>query len=218
MPPLLPAHGPVSVYLIGEAPGPRGADKSGYPFFGDAAGRHLYRALRDVGAVILPPAIDELPWDGATFAAGKIRPHAQGIALGNAFDRCPTDDGVRFRAPSRGELEGENNVARLVREFTVARARGLQAVVTLGRVATRTIDAVFTHTPMPGLTRHAPCHIHPRRDCCRWRPIVARGLVWPTCKRYWKPTWRESSGLDVRRRLDVDPDMPRRRTDSTRCR
>ena len=91
--------GPVHVLLVGEAPGPRGADKSGYPFFGDAAGRHLYQALVRMGAVTLPPSVDTLPWDGARFLAAAVRPVAYGVALGNAFDRCPTDDGHRFPRP-----------------------------------------------------------------------------------------------------------------------
>ena len=48
------------VFLVGEAPGPRGADKSLVPFFGDAAGQHLYAALRDAGAVSLPAVVDSL--------------------------------------------------------------------------------------------------------------------------------------------------------------
>ena len=156
--PLLPASGPVHVLLVGEAPGPRGADKSGFPFFGDAAGRHLYQVLVRMGAVTLPPLVDTLPWDGARFHEAGLRPAAHGVALGNAFDRCPTDDGVSFRAPSRAELEGPDNVQRLVRELETLRDRGLRGLVTLGRVATRTLDVVLAHAPMPSLMRHALPH------------------------------------------------------------
>ena len=45
VPPCFPEAGHVRVLCIGEAPGPRGADKSGVPFFGDRAGAPLYRAL-----------------------------------------------------------------------------------------------------------------------------------------------------------------------------
>jgi len=158
VPPLVPTTGAVYVLLIGEAPGPRGADKSGYPFFGDAAGKHLYRALRRIGAVTLPDAVDALPWDGATFAAAALQPVAHGLALGNAYDRCPTDDGITFRAPSRRELEGPANVMRLTGELEALRTRGLQGIVTLGRVATKTIDVVLSHTPMPTLARRAVPH------------------------------------------------------------
>ncbi len=155
---LVPAHGPVHVLLVGEAPGPRGADKSGVPFFGDAAGLHLYRVLERLGAVVLPDATRSLPWDGAQFAAAGVRPIAHGVALGNAFDRCPTDDGVRFRAPTRTELEGDANVARLAHEFTQLSARGLRGIVTMGRVATKTVDVVLARVPMPTLARLAVPH------------------------------------------------------------
>ena len=158
IPALVPAHGPVYVLLVGEAPGPRGADKSGVPFFGDAAGAHLYRALERLGAVVLPTATRTMPWDGALFAAAELTPQAFGVALGNAFDRCPTDDGVRFRAPTRSELEGSENVARLARELQQLAARGLQGIVTMGRVATKTVDVVLEHAPMPTLVRRAVPH------------------------------------------------------------
>ncbi len=155
---LVPAQGPVYVLLVGEAPGPRGADKSGVPFFGDAAGMHLYRVLERLGAVVLPNTTWTMPWDGAQFAAAGLRPTAYGVALGNAFDRCPTDDGVRFRAPTRTELEGDANVARLAQELTQLCARGLRGIVTMGRVATKTLDVVLTRVPMPLLVRQAVPH------------------------------------------------------------
>jgi len=154
----VPTDGPVHVLLVGEAPGPRGADKSGVPFFGDAAGLHLYRVLERMGAVVLPETTRTLPWDGAQFALAGLRPTAFGVALGNAFDRCPTDDGVRFRAPTRTELEGDENVTRLAHELTQLCARGLQGVVTMGRVATKTLDGVLTRFPMPTLARGAVPH------------------------------------------------------------
>ena len=156
--PLLPASGPVHVLLVGEAPGPRGADKSGFPFFGDAAGKHLYLVLSRMGAVVLPPLVDTMPWDGTRFHEAGLRPAAHGVALGNAFDRCPTDDGSSFRAPSRAELEGPENVLRLASELETLRGRGLRGLVTLGRVATRTMDVVLAHAPMPSLARHALPH------------------------------------------------------------
>ena len=156
--PLLPRAGPVYVLLLGEAPGPRGADKSGVPFFGDAAGKHLYAVLRRMHAIELPARIDTLPWDGATFAAASLAPVAHGVALGNAYDRCPTENGTTFRAPNRGELEGLENIARLTQELVMLRARGLRGIVTLGRVAMKTMDVVLTRTPMDGLTRRAMAH------------------------------------------------------------
>jgi hypothetical protein len=158
VPMLLPTDGAVHVLVVGEAPGPRGADKSGVPFFGDAAGKHLYTALVRLGAITLPPAVDTLPWDGAEFTANGLVPRAHGIALGNAYDRCPTDDGSSFRAPLRAELESATNFARITRDLTQLRARGLRGIVTLGRVATRTYDVFFKRTPIPELARRSLAH------------------------------------------------------------
>ncbi|MEP6763287.1 MAG: uracil-DNA glycosylase family protein [Gemmatimonadaceae bacterium] len=141
--PLAPVAGSVSVLIVGEAPGPRGADKSGFPFFGDAAGKHLYLALRKLGAVQLPDGIDELPWDGAKFRAAGYAPIAINVALTNAFNHCPTDDGMRFRAPTRAELEGDENSSRLATEISGFKKRGLGGVVTLGKVAERTVRFVI---------------------------------------------------------------------------
>lgn len=158
VPMLTPVDGPVHVLLVGEAPGPRGADKSGVPFLGDAAGKGLYDVLVRLGAMTLPPEIERMEWDGALFVANGIVPIAKGVALGNAFDRCPTDNGSTFRAPTRSELEGSANLDRLARDIDLLRARGLKGIVTLGRVATRTIDTLFKRTPMPELARRALPH------------------------------------------------------------
>ncbi len=158
VPMLLPDKGPVHVLIVGEAPGPRGADKSGIPFFGDAAGRHLYSALQRLGAVELPPGLDDLPWDGAAFTAAGLAPVAHGVALGNAFDRCPSDDGQSFRAPIRSELESVRNFTRLNRDLDQLTSRGLKGIVTLGRVATRTFDILFKQKPRPALARRALPH------------------------------------------------------------
>lgn len=153
-----PVDGPIFVVVFGEAPGPRGADQSGVPFFGDGAGKHLYRALVNASAAVLPPLVASLKWDGALFRANGLVPSMHGVALGNAYDRCPTDDGVKFRAPTRGELEGVENFARLTRDIDVARVRGLRGIVTLGKVAERTIDALAKHTDLSALTRVAVPH------------------------------------------------------------
>jgi hypothetical protein len=158
VPLLAPAAGSVDVLVLGEAPGPRGADKSGYPFFGDAAGKHLYRALEGVGAATLAPAVWNGAWDGARFAANALSPAMHRVALTNAFDRCPTDDGEHFRAPSRRELTGDDNFARLQRDLDGLHTRGLKGVLTLGRVAANTMDAFFDAHPMPELTRRAIPH------------------------------------------------------------
>jgi len=189
--PLMPAVGPVYVLLVGEAPGPRGADKSGIPFFGDAAGRHLYDALVRMGVVSLPDQIEDLEWDGALFAANGAHPVANGVALGNAFDRCPTDDGTSFRAPTRSELEGAPNIARITSELAMLSERGLRGVVTMGRVATRTLDVVLHATPMPALVRHALPHPS-AQGLLSMAPDRGRGAKMSDLQRAWQVKLRDA--------------------------
>lgn len=158
VPMLVPADGPVRVLIVGEAPGPRGADKSGVPFFGDAAGRMLYQVLVRLGAATLPAALESMPWDGAAFAAASLVPTLCGVALGNAFDQCPTDDGHKFRAPSRAELESPANTQRLQTDLLALHARGLRGVVTLGKVATRTMARVLDAMPELSVAQQSVPH------------------------------------------------------------
>jgi hypothetical protein len=158
VPLLMPIDGPTYVLVLGEAPGPRGADKSGFPFFGDAAGRHLYTVFERIGAAKLPAGVEQIEWDGAKLTAEGFFPEVHGVALSNAFDRCPTDDGASFRAPVRSELESAANFSRLLRDITQLKANGLKGVVTLGRVATRTMDVFFKKYPMPEIVRRSLPH------------------------------------------------------------
>lgn len=140
--------------LIGEAPGPRGADQSGIPFFGDRAGRPLYAALAQAGLLTWEGGTPVgVPWDGKALLDAGIRPVVSQVVLTNAFDRCPTDDGRRFRAPTRSERESAANLARLRRDIDDAIARGADRVCCLGKVAA----AVVTLLELP-LTMHALPH------------------------------------------------------------
>lgn len=135
----VPAHfppdGSVSVMIFGEAPGPRGADKSRIPFFGDRAGLPVYEALVAAGRCVLPAPVGELEWDGAALRRERITPMMVDTALSNAYPVCPTDDGETFRAPTRAELTSATNVRRLKRELAEARERGLSTIVVLGKAA-----------------------------------------------------------------------------------
>lgn len=132
---LYPARGPVGAIVYGEAPGPRGADKSGIPFFGDRSGKLVYRALIEAGRCTLDADIDEVKWSGAALTEAGLAPRLANVAVSNAYDVCPTDDGVRFRAPSRAELTSDENLKRVADEIARARERGLRAIVVLGRHA-----------------------------------------------------------------------------------
>jgi uracil-DNA glycosylase len=119
VPALFPESGPVSVMLFGEAPGPRGADQSNIPFWGDGAGITVYRALAATGRADVPEAAWE-DWDGARFKALGLMPRLHGTALSNAFPACPTKDGEHFHAPSNRELLAPPNLERLSAELTRA--------------------------------------------------------------------------------------------------
>lgn len=121
--PLFPDSGPVSVMLFGEAPGPRGADQSGIPFWGDGAGITVYRALASAGRAEVPEAAWET-WDGTRFREQGLAPRLRGTALSNAYPACPTRDGEHFHAPSNRDLLAPENLARLASELGRAAAGG----------------------------------------------------------------------------------------------
>jgi len=136
VPALFPDSGPVSVMLFGEAPGPRGADQSGLPFWGDGAGITVYRALVATGRAEVPAAA-WADWDGARFKALGLTPRLHGTALSNAYPACPTKDGDHFHAPSNRDLLAPANLERLSGELARA-AAGRNAplrVIALGKRA-----------------------------------------------------------------------------------
>jgi len=165
--PLFPPEGPVRVMLFGEAPGPLGADKSGVPFWGDRAGRSVYRALEAAGLAQVPPAAYE-DWDGARLKEGGLAPILKGAALSNAFPSCPTRDGQTFKAPTDRELAAPQNLIRIGQELASAAARcpGKLRVIAMGKRAEwlfRRLEGVpdFELHPLPhpsaqGLLQAAP--------------------------------------------------------------
>ncbi len=119
VPALFPESGTITVMLFGEAPGPRGADQSGLPFWGDGAGITVFRALAATHRAEVPEEAWE-DWDGARFKALALLPRLHGTALSNAFPVCPTRDGEHFHAPSNRQLLDPENLARLSAELTRA--------------------------------------------------------------------------------------------------
>lgn len=165
VPSLFPENGPVQCIVYGEAPGPRGADQSGVPFWGDGAGIPLYRGLAVAGCAEVDDSVWGR-WDGAALRESGFWPRLIGVALSNAFPCCPTDDGKRFRAPKRSELLSEGNTARLREELSAALARGASKVITLGRCAAQTLEPLagerglrliaLPHPSSQGLLMSAP--------------------------------------------------------------
>ena len=134
--PLFPLEGAVRVMLFGEAPGPLGADKSGIPFWGDRAGRLVFRALEAAGLAQVPPEAYE-DWDGVRLKEVGLVPILEGAALSNAFQSCPTRDGQTFKAPTDRELASPHNLARIGQELTRAAKRcpGRLRVIAMGKRA-----------------------------------------------------------------------------------
>jgi uracil-DNA glycosylase len=155
VPPLLPQDpsAPIRAVLVGEAPGPRGADQSGVPFLGDRAGKALYAALAEAGVLTWIGDPTAVRWDGATLRRAGVHPLVSHVLLTNAFDRCPTDDGVKFRAPTRTERESEANLRRLRADIALAANRGADRICCLGKVAANVVSLLDT-----GLTLHALPH------------------------------------------------------------
>lgn len=165
VPAFFPSDGPLFAFLVGEAPGPRGADRSGIPFWGDRAGLPVYLALEEAGLAVVPPAAYEA-WDGQRFRALGLRPSLTGVVLGNALAVCPTSDGERFRAPTNAELKHPSNLERLSEELGRARreapagltlfALGRRAAWALAQVDHGCRVEVLPHPSAQGLLQAAP--------------------------------------------------------------
>ena len=165
VPACFPDNGPVDILIYGEAPGPRGADQSRVPFWGDGAGIPLYRALVAAGRAVVPDNAWD-PWDGARLRDEALWPTLMGVALSNAFPACPTDDGHKFRTPKKAELTSRENMMRLEGELDLARERGATRIISLGRCAAMTLEMLvanrgmtlvaFPHPSSQGLLMSAP--------------------------------------------------------------
>ena len=179
--PLFPPQGPVRVMLFGEAPGPRGADQSGIPFWGDRAGTLVYRALEAAGLARVP-AEAYLDWDGARFRTLGLSPRLTGAALSNAFPVCPTRDFQTFRAPTDAELKAEPNQARLRAELAEAMARcpGRLRVIAMGKRA----EWVFSRMEA-GFDLHTLPHPS-AQGLLQAAPGKGRGLKLEDLRRGWE--------------------------------
>lgn len=156
VPALFPAAGPVSVMLFGEAPGPRGADQSGIPFWGDGAGITVFRALAATGRAEVPIEAWE-DWDGARFKSLGLAPRLHGTALSNAYPACPTKDGDHFHAPSNRDLLAAGNLERLSGELRRAAEGQISplCVIAFGKRAEWVLSRL---TDAPALQLHALPH------------------------------------------------------------
>ena len=87
VPMLLPYEGPVHVLIMGEAPGPRGADKSGVPFLGEIP---LHMEIREKSDAGLPVVATEPDGPHAKLYRGiaeQIKARLEGGAPPRAMPR-----------------------------------------------------------------------------------------------------------------------------------
>lgn len=150
VPPALP-EGRILAIFCGEAPGPKGADKTERPFWGDRAGMLVFRALHAARAfrtVTVAPSLHTgslfpdllgiervtlgesfaecsvlFPWSGRRFAEQGMIPVIRDIMLTNAYSVCPTVNGETFRRPTKAQMTSPENLQRLEAEIALAQSR-----------------------------------------------------------------------------------------------
>jgi hypothetical protein len=98
---------------------------------------------------------------------------------------------MSFRAPTRAELEGQPNIERLVGEMRALADRGLRGVVTLGRVAARTIDVALASAELPQLLRRSLPHPS-AQGLLSMAPDRGRGARMADLQLAWQARLREA--------------------------
>lgn len=106
------------VLLVGEAPGPRGANRTGYPFWGDDAGIKLYGLIGELGLLDEPFS----PWIPGAALVGESPPAGR-YAITNACTQMPVGDDGKFCAPTASRLDGE--AQRLLEEIKALRPKAI---------------------------------------------------------------------------------------------
>ena len=121
----VPAFGPLSARLlvVGLAPGLRGANRTGRPFTGDAAGDLLYPSLMAAGFAEGVYAAD--PQDGFRLRGARVT------------------NAVRCVPPENKPQGSEITACRRFLASELAAMRDLAAVLALGQVAHRQVVAAF---------------------------------------------------------------------------
>lgn len=135
-----------SLLLIGEAPGPQGADRTGYPFWGDDAGLPLYGLVGCLGLFDEPFT----PWQRGADLSGTTPPAGQ-YAITNACAQMPVGSDGRFRAPPKLRLDVE--APRLLEEIKTIRPK---LVLACGKAAAYTLAQaalIENSTPPTSLAR-----------------------------------------------------------------
>lgn len=133
-----------ALLLVGEAPGPRGANRTGFPFWGDDSGLALYGLVESLGLLDAPLQ----RWKRGADLRGTTPPPGR-YAITNACPQMPLAADGGFCAPEPERLQQES--ARLARELSELRPR---AVLACGKAAAFTLalaSSLLGHPPPPPL-------------------------------------------------------------------
>lgn len=179
--PALFSNGWPSTIIYGEAPGPRGADKSGIPFLGDVCGKILYQTLAHLDFVQFSNAdVEELYYDN--WKGEKLKElyelypfELKNLAISNAYPRCPTDNGETFRAPTWQEILAEDNAQRIHGE--IRRLTAVPKILALGRSAEYALQQLGykpIYVPHP-----SPCNLarYGTNGKSFWRKAISDALL-----------------------------------------
>ncbi|HCF56742.1 MAG TPA: hypothetical protein DFS52_01935 [Myxococcales bacterium] len=128
--------------VVGEAPGPRGADRTGYPFWGDDSGLEIYGLIASLGLLSEPFT----PWKRRADLTGT-RPPLGRYCITNACPRMPLAEAGGFTAPEPARLKSE--AGRIAEEILELKPR---VVLACGRAAVFTLACAAQELggPVPG--------------------------------------------------------------------
>jgi len=115
--------------VIGEAPGPRGANRTGFPFWGDDSGLDIYGLLEELGLLDAPLN----RWKRGTDLTGTQPPPGR-YAVTNACPQMPVLPNGDFCAPPVERLEEES--ARIAKELEALKPH---VVLSCGKAAAYTL-------------------------------------------------------------------------------
>lgn len=181
------------LFLIGEAPGPRGANRTGFPFWGDDSGLDIYGLVEELGLLRAPLA----RWKRGADLSGT-QPPLGDYAITNACPQMPLAPDGGFCAPEPERLASEGpRLAGEIQAFgpKIALACGKAAAFALasasrhlgveppgplsGKLANiKLIDAMaqlVSHEPWMVAGARAFVTCHPARG--QWRPSTATGKL-----------------------------------------
>jgi uracil-DNA glycosylase family 4 len=155
----VPAFGALDARLlvVGLAPGLHGANRTGRPFTGDAAGDLLYQTLIEFG-----------------FATGT---YGASIEDGLRLVSCAITNAVRCVPPQNKPMPSEVNSCRPFLAATIAALPDLCAIVALGRIAHESAVRAFGLKPAAFPFSHGAEHVLVAGETARHRFPAGTGAI-----------------------------------------